>query len=100
MAGLIDSPVTIKNVEYAIIDKAFSEGWVVPEPPLSRSGKKVAVVGSGPAGLAAADMLNRAGHLVTVYERDEKPGGLLMYGIPNMKLEKDKVQRRSERRVL
>ncbi|KAG8461198.1 hypothetical protein KFE25_002387 [Diacronema lutheri] len=94
VAGLIDSPVTIKNVEYAIIDKAFAEGWVLPEPPRARSGKKVAVVGSGPAGLAAADMLNRAGHLVTVYERDEKPGGLLMYGIPNMKLEKDKVQRR------
>lgn len=94
VAGLIDSPVTIKNVEYAIIDKAFAEGWVVPEPPKARSGKTVAVIGSGPAGLAAADMLNRAGHLVTVYERDEKPGGLLMYGIPNMKLEKSKVQRR------
>jgi NADPH-dependent glutamate synthase beta subunit-like oxidoreductase len=94
VAGLVDSAVTIKNVEYAIIDKAFEEGWVVPEPPRTRTGKKVAVVGSGPAGLAAADMLNRKGHSVTVYERDEKAGGLLMYGIPNMKLEKDKVQRR------
>ncbi|KAJ1622475.1 hypothetical protein T492DRAFT_846267 [Pavlovales sp. CCMP2436] len=86
--------VTIKNSEYAIISKAYAEGWVIPEPPKSRSGKKVAVVGSGPAGLAAADMLNRQGHSVTVYERDEKPGGLLMYGIPNMKLEKANVQRR------
>lgn len=94
VAGLIDSPVTIKNVEYAIIEKAFREGWVQPEPPKSRSGRRVAVVGSGPAGLAAADMLNRKGHQVTVFERDEKPGGLLMYGIPNMKLDKEKVQRR------
>jgi len=94
VAGLIDSPVTIKNAEYAIIEKAFREGWVEAQPPAVRTGKTVAVIGSGPAGLAAADMLNRRGHTVTVYERDEKPGGLLMYGIPNMKLAKEKVQRR------
>jgi len=92
--GIIEPAVTIKNIECAIIDRGFDEGWVVASPPASRTGKKVAVVGSGPAGLAAADQLNQAGHEVTVYERDDRIGGLLMYGIPNMKLEKDVVDRR------
>jgi glutamate synthase (NADPH/NADH) small chain len=92
--GISEPPVTIKSIECAIIDKAFEEGWVVPEPPPQRTGKKVAVVGSGPAGLAAAAQLNRAGHHVTVFERADRIGGLLMYGIPNMKLEKQTVQRR------
>jgi glutamate synthase (NADPH/NADH) small chain len=92
--GIDDSPVTIKTIENAIIDKGFEEGWVVPEPPARRTGKKVAVVGSGPAGLAAAAQLNRAGHWVTVFERADRIGGLLMYGIPNMKLDKRIVQRR------
>lgn len=92
--GVIEPPVTIKNIECSIIDKAWAEGWVKPEIPENRTGKKVAVVGSGPAGLAAADQLNKAGHLVTVFERADRPGGLLMYGIPNMKLEKDIVTRR------
>ena len=86
--------VTIKNIECAIIDKGFDEGWVVANPPTTRSGKKVAIIGSGPAGLAAAAQLNHAGHAVTVYERDDRIGGLLMYGIPNMKLGKDVVDRR------
>jgi glutamate synthase (NADPH) small chain len=86
--GIIDPPVTIKSIECAIIDKGFEEGWVVPEPPARRTGKKVAVVGSGPAGLACAAQLNKAGHWVTVYERADRIGGLLMYGIPNMKLDK------------
>jgi glutamate synthase (NADPH/NADH) small chain len=92
--GINDSPVTIKTIECAIIDKGFEEGWVVPQPPARRTGKKVAVVGSGPAGLAAAAQLNKAGHLVTVFERADRVGGLLMYGIPNMKLDKRVVQRR------
>jgi glutamate synthase (NADPH/NADH) small chain len=92
--GINDSPVTIKSIECAIIDKGFEEGWVVPEPPARRTGKKVAVVGSGPAGLAAAAQLNRAGHWVTVFERADRIGGLLTYGIPNMKLDKRTVQRR------
>lgn len=92
--GINAPPVTIKHHEYAIIERAFEEGWVVAEPPQRRSGKSVAVVGSGPAGLAAAAQLNKAGHLVTVYERADRIGGLLMYGIPNMKLEKHIVQRR------
>jgi glutamate synthase (NADPH/NADH) small chain len=92
--GISDPPVTIKNNELAIIEKAFNEGWMVPEPPAVRTGKKVAVVGSGPAGLAAADLLNRAGHTVTVYERADRIGGLLVYGIPNMKLDKAVVERR------
>lgn len=94
--GITDPAVTIKNIEMAIIDRGFAEGWVVPEPPAKRSGKRVAVVGSGPAGLAAAAQLNKAGHLVTVYERADRIGGLLMYGIPNMKLAKQEVV---ERRV-
>ncbi|GAB6990049.1 glutamate synthase subunit beta [Paenibacillus pini] len=92
--GLIGEPVTIKTIEQAIIDKGFEEGWVVPNPPLNRTGKRVAVVGSGPAGLAAAAQLNKAGHSVTVYERADRIGGLLMYGIPAMKLDKGVVQRR------
>ncbi|MEC0247028.1 glutamate synthase subunit beta [Paenibacillus chitinolyticus] len=92
--GLIDSPVTIKDIEKAIVDRGFEEGWIVPEPPKTRTGKKVAVIGSGPTGLAAAAQLNKAGHTVTVYERDDRIGGLLTYGIPNMKLEKHLVQRR------
>ena len=86
--------VTIKNIECSIIDKGFEEGWVTAEPPASRSGLKVAIVGSGPAGLACAAELNKLGHTVTVYERDDRIGGLLMYGIPNMKLDKTIVERR------
>jgi glutamate synthase (NADPH/NADH) small chain len=89
--GINNPPVTIKNIECAIIDHGWEHGWVVPEPPKARTGKKVAVVGSGPAGLCAAAQLNKAGHLVTVFERADRPGGLLMYGIPNMKLDKEEV---------
>jgi glutamate synthase (NADPH/NADH) small chain len=89
--GMNNPPVTIKNIEVSIIDKGWDEGWVQPEPPVSRTGKKVAVIGSGPAGLTAAAQLNKAGHLVTVFERADRPGGLLMYGIPNMKLDKKEV---------
>jgi glutamate synthase (NADPH/NADH) small chain len=92
--GMNEPAVTIKNIECSIIDKGFDEGWVEADPPEKRTGKKVAVVGSGPAGLACATQLNRAGHLVTVFERADRIGGLLMYGIPNMKLEKSIVQRR------
>ncbi|MEB3250488.1 MAG: glutamate synthase small subunit [Merismopediaceae bacterium] len=89
--GINNPPVTIKNIEYSIIEKGWQEGWVIPEPPSKRTGKKVAVIGSGPAGLSAAAQLNKAGHWVTVYERADRPGGLLMYGIPNMKLDKEAV---------
>ena len=92
--GIHEPPVTIKNIECAIADKGFEEGWVIARPPQVRSGRTVAVIGSGPAGLAAAQQLNHAGHRVTVYERDDRIGGLLMYGIPNMKLEKSVVDRR------
>jgi glutamate synthase (NADPH/NADH) small chain len=92
--GINDDPVTIKAIELAIIDHAFAAGWVKPEPPLTRTGKKVAVVGSGPAGLAAAQQLNRAGHWVTVFERADRIGGLLRYGIPEFKLEKRALDRR------
>jgi NAD(P)H-dependent glutamate synthase small subunit len=92
--GITDPPVTIKNIENAIIDRGFAEGWVAPQPPPQRTGKRVAIVGSGPAGLAAAAQLNKVGHLVTVFERADRIGGLLMYGIPNMKLDKGVVQRR------
>jgi len=92
--GITDPAVTIKNIENAIIDRGFSEGWVVARQPQRRTGKRVAIVGSGPAGLAAAAQLNKAGHSVTVYERADRIGGLLMYGIPNMKLDKGVVQRR------
>jgi glutamate synthase (NADPH/NADH) small chain len=93
-AGLVTAPVTIKEIECAIIDRGWDEGWVQPRPPAVRTDKSVAIVGSGPAGLAAAAQLNRAGHTVTVFERADRPGGLLMYGIPNMKLDKRLVQRR------
>lgn len=86
--------VAIKAIECAIVDRAFEEGWVKPLPPANESGKSIAVVGSGPAGLAAAQRLRRLGHQVTVFERDDRPGGLLMYGIPNMKLDKETVMRR------
>jgi glutamate synthase (NADPH) small chain len=89
--GINNPPVTIKSIEHAIVDKGWEEGWIVPEPPARRTGKKVAVIGSGPAGLCAAAQLNKAGHWVTVFERADRPGGLLMYGIPNMKLEKEDV---------
>jgi glutamate synthase (NADPH/NADH) small chain len=89
--GINDPPVTIKSIECAITDRGWEEGWVNPEAPKARTGKKVAVIGSGPAGLSAAAQLNTAGHLVTVYERADRPGGLLMYGIPNMKLDKKEV---------
>ncbi len=92
--GITDPAVTIKNIENAIIDRGFAEGWVSHRAPAQRSGKTVAIVGSGPAGLAAADQLNKAGHQVTVYERADRIGGLLMYGIPNMKLDKALVDRR------
>ncbi|HEV3237237.1 MAG TPA: glutamate synthase subunit beta [Gemmataceae bacterium] len=92
--GISEPPVTIKNIEMAIVDRGFEEGWIVPEPPAKRTGKRVAVVGSGPAGLSAAAQLNRAGHWVTVFERADRIGGLLMYGIPNMKLDKHTVERR------
>ena len=92
--GINEPPVTIKNIECAIVDRGFQEGWIVPQPPAKRTGKKVAVVGSGPAGLAAAAQLNKAGHAVTVFERDDRIGGLLMYGIPGPKLDKAIVQRR------
>jgi NAD(P)H-dependent glutamate synthase small subunit len=94
--GITDPAVTIKNIEMAIIDRGFEEGWVTPNTPNARTGKTIAVIGSGPAGLAAADQLNRVGHNVTVYERADRVGGLLMYGIPNMKLGKEDVV---ERRV-
>jgi glutamate synthase (NADPH/NADH) small chain len=89
--GITNPPVTIKNIESAIADKGWDEGWVTPDPPTKRTGKKVAVIGSGPAGLCAAAQLNKAGHWVTVFERADRPGGLLMYGIPNMKLDKEEV---------
>lgn len=92
--GIIDPPVTIRNIENTIIERGFEKGWVKPHPPKGRTGKKVAIVGSGPAGLACADQLNKAGHKVTVYERADRIGGLLMYGIPNPHLDKKTVARR------
>ncbi|HKI70173.1 MAG TPA: glutamate synthase small subunit, partial [Verrucomicrobiae bacterium] len=89
--GINNPPVTIKNIECTIADHGWENGWIVPEPPKVRTGKKVAVVGSGPAGLCAAAQLNKAGHTITVFERADRPGGLLMYGIPNMKLDKEQV---------
>jgi glutamate synthase (NADPH/NADH) small chain len=96
MPSMQTKPVTIKLIEQSIIEYAFDQGWVKPHPPEKRTGKKVAVVGSGPAGLGAAAQLNKAGHEVTVFERADRIGGLLMYGIPNFKLEKRIVERRVE----
>jgi glutamate synthase (NADPH) small chain len=92
--GITDPPVTIKNIESTIVNRGFEEGWITAQPPEQRTDKTVAIVGSGPAGLAAADQLNQAGHTVTVFERADRIGGLLMYGIPNMKLDKQDVLRR------
>jgi glutamate synthase (NADPH/NADH) small chain len=92
--GINDEPVTIKNIELSIVERAFEEGWIQPAPPAVRTGKRVAVVGSGPAGLAAADQLNRAGHAVTLFEKADRIGGLLRYGIPEFKIEKRLVNRR------
>ena len=94
--GINEDPVTIENIEKNIVETAFEKGWITAKPPAVRTGKKVAVVGSGPAGLAAAQQLNRAGHEVTVFERDEKPGGLMRYGIPDFKMEKTVIDRRLE----
>ncbi len=92
--GINEEPVMIKEIEVSIIDRAFAEGWIEPHPPKNRTNKKIAVIGSGPAGLACADELNKFGHSVTVFERDDRIGGLLTYGIPNMKLDKTLVERR------
>src|SRR5687767_7453012 len=92
--GINKPPVTIKNIEVSIIDYAYSQGWIKPSPPVVRTEKRVAVIGSGPAGLAAAGQLNKAGHWVTVYERADRIGGLLRYGIPDFKLDKRHVQKR------
>jgi glutamate synthase (NADPH/NADH) small chain len=92
--GINDDPVTIKSIELAIVEHAFEQGWIQARPPVARTGKRVAIVGSGPAGLAAADQLNRAGHQVTVFERADRIGGLLRYGIPEFKLEKRLLDRR------
>ncbi len=94
--GINEPPVTIKLIEKSIVDHAFAEGWIEPEPPPARTGKRVAIVGSGPAGLAAAQQLNRAGHAVTVFEKADRPGGVLRYGIPDFKLEKRLLDRRIE----
>jgi glutamate synthase (NADPH/NADH) small chain len=92
--SLHEEAVTVKQIEHAIVERGFAEGWIRPEPPAERTGKRVAIVGSGPSGLACADQLNKAGHHVTVFERADRIGGLLVYGIPNMKLDKSIVQRR------
>ena len=94
--GIINKPISIENIEKNIVEKGFKEGWIVAQKPKTRTGNTIAVVGSGPAGLAAAAQLNRAGHLVTVFERDDELGGLLRYGIPNFKLEKGIIDRRVE----
>src|SRR5271169_6670854 len=97
--GINEPPVAIKVIEKTIVEHAFKEGWIQPEPPLRRTGKTVAVVGSGPAGLAAAQQLNRAGHSVTVFEKADRIGGLLRYGIPEFKMEKRVLDRRLEQMI-
>jgi glutamate synthase (NADPH/NADH) small chain len=92
--GIIEAPISIENIEKNIVERAFKEGWIKPQPPKTRTGKTIAVIGSGPAGLATAQQLNRTGHTVTVFERDDEVGGLLRYGIPNFKLEKGIIDRR------
>jgi glutamate synthase (NADPH/NADH) small chain len=92
--GIIGAPISIENIEKNIVERAFKEGWIKPQPPKTRTGKTIAVIGSGPAGLATAQQLNRTGHTVTVFERDDEVGGLLRYGIPNFKLEKGIIDRR------
>lgn len=99
MLGINEPPVTIKVIEKAIVERGFNEGWILPEPPVRRTGKRVAVAGSGPAGLAAAQQLNRAGHAVTVFEKSDRIGGLLRYGIPDFKLEKRILDRRLEQMI-
>ena len=94
--GIIEDPVSIENIEKNIVERAFKEGWIKPQPPKNRTNKRIAVIGSGPAGLATAQQLNRAGHTVTVFERDDEIGGLLRYGIPNFKMEKGIIDRRIE----
>src|SRR5436190_14786802 len=94
--GINEPPVTIKQIEKTIVDYAFAQGWIRPEPPAVRSGKRVAVIGSGPAGLAASQQLARAGHWVTLFEKNDRIGGLLRYGIPNFKMEKQLIDRRME----
>ena len=94
--GIIEDPVSIENIEKNIVERAFKEGWIKPQPPKNRTNKTIAVIGSGPAGLAAAQQLNRAGHTVTVFEREDEIGGLLRYGIPNFKMEKGIIDRRIE----
>ena len=94
--GIINPPVSIEMIEKYIVERGFKEGWIKPKQPLKRTGKKIAVIGSGPAGLAAAQQLNKAGHHVEVFERDSKVGGLLRYGIPDFKLEKHIIDRRVE----
>ncbi|MFX8949689.1 FAD-dependent oxidoreductase, partial [Acinetobacter baumannii] len=89
--GIHEAPVGIKSIEHAIIDKAWENGWVLPQPPKYKTGKKVAIVGSGPAGMAAAQQLARAGHTVTVFEKSSRIGGLLRYGIPDFKMEKSHI---------
>ena len=94
--GITESPVAIKNLEFAIADKGFQNGWLKPQIPSIRTGKSIAIVGSGPAGLSAAQQLNSVGHKVKVYERADRIGGLMMYGIPNMKLDKSIIDQRIE----
>ncbi len=96
MLGINEPPVTIKVIEKNIVERAWAEGWIQPEPPEARTGKRVAVVGSGPSGLAAAQQLNRAGHLVTLFEKSDRLGGLMRYGIPDFKMEKHVLDRRLE----
>ena len=96
MLGINEPPVTIKVIEKTIVEHAWNEGWIKPEPPEKRTGKRIAVVGSGPAGMAAAQQLNRAGHSVTLFEKADRIGGLLRYGIPDFKMEKNVLDRRLE----